>query len=38
MMESLKKIFGKPVIVTLAVLAALPITPLVLCLLYGWTY
>ena len=26
-MESLKKLFGRPVIITLAVLAALPITP-----------
>lgn len=36
-MESLQKLFGKPVVVTLALLAALPITPLVLCFLYGWT-
>lgn len=35
--ESIKKIFGRPVIITLAVIAALPITPIVLCLLYGWT-
>ena len=36
-MKSLKKLFGKPVVVTLAILAFMPITPLVLCLLYGWT-
>ena len=35
-MESLKKLFGRPVIITLAVLAALPITPVILALIYGW--
>jgi hypothetical protein len=35
--KSLNKLLGKPVIVTLAVLAALPITPIILCLIYGWS-
>lgn len=37
-MKSLKKIFGKPVIITLAVLAVMPITPLILCFIYGWSH
>jgi len=36
LIKSLKKLFGRPVIITLAVLAALPVTPIALCLLYGW--
>ena len=35
--KSFNKLFGKPVIVTLAVLAALPITPIILALIYGWS-
>ena len=35
--KSFNKLFGKPVIITLAVLAALPITPIVLVLIYGWS-
>jgi len=32
------KIFlTKPVTVTIALLAALPVTPVILCVLYGWT-
>jgi len=34
--KSFDKLFGKPVIITLAVLAALPITPIILFLIYGW--
>jgi hypothetical protein len=34
--KSFDKLFGKPVIITLAVLAALPVTPAILLLIYGW--
>ena len=34
--KSFDKLFGKPVIITLVVLAALPITPIILFLIYGW--
>jgi len=33
----LKKILFKPIVITLGLLAVLPITPIVLFLLYGWT-
>jgi hypothetical protein len=35
-MKSLKKLFGKPVIFALAMLAFLPITPLVLAVSFTW--
>ena len=35
--KSFDKLFSKPVIITVAVLAALPITPIILALIYGWT-
>jgi len=35
--KSFNKLFSKPVIITVAVLAALPITPVILALIYGWT-
>jgi hypothetical protein len=34
--KSFDKLFGKPVIITLVVLAALPVTPAILLLIYGW--
>ena len=34
--KSFNKLFAKPVVVTLALLAVLPVTPIALCLLYGW--
>lgn len=35
--KSFDKLFSKPVIFTLVVLAALPITPVILALIYGWS-
>tara|TARA_B100000795_G_scaffold236499_1_gene196639 strand:- start:773 stop:898 length:126 start_codon:yes stop_codon:yes gene_type:complete len=35
--ESFDKLFSKPVIITVALLAALPITPVILALIYGWS-
>tara|TARA_R110001599_G_scaffold220787_1_gene419266 strand:- start:420 stop:533 length:114 start_codon:yes stop_codon:yes gene_type:complete len=35
-MDKLKKILFKPILITLGLLAVLPVTPVALCLLYGW--
>ena len=35
--KSFNKLFSKPIITTLAILAILPITPVILSIIYGWT-
>ena len=35
--ESFNKLFSKPVICILALLAMLPITPVILSIIYGWS-
>jgi len=37
-MDKLKKILFKPITLALTLLAVLPITPIIACLLYGWIY
>jgi len=35
-MDKLKNILFKPILIALGLLAVLPVTPIALCLLYGW--
>jgi len=35
-MDKLKNKIYKPILITLGLLAVLPVTPIALCLLYGW--
>jgi len=35
-MDKLRKLLTKPIAITFAIIAILPITPVALCLLYGW--
>jgi hypothetical protein len=35
-MDKLKKILFKPIVIVISLIAVLPVTPIALCLLYGW--
>jgi len=35
--KSFNKLFSKKIIFVLAFLAVMPVTPLILCLIYGWS-
>jgi|TARA_B110000285_G_scaffold31193_1_gene32166 hypothetical protein len=35
-MDKLKNKLYKPILITIGALAVLPVTPVALCLLYGW--